>query len=261
MTIVRIRRRPAGADPTAGQLAEGEFGYAYASEKLFVGGVDGSTVTEVGGGSFMSLLTTTPGVATADKAAILDSNTEIDSWNVASLLTAQIFKTSLPVAAGFIKNDGSGNFLFGQTGAAATDLNTLTDVTLTSPASGEFLRNDGAGQFVNVLLGEADITDLQAYLLDITGESLGNLSDVTLTSPATNSNLRFNGSQWVDQTDLVGTAIQIDSGDVIITTTTKAYYLGDPATDGTWRFIRNGSDLEIQVRESGTYKAKTTITP
>ena len=116
MTIVRTRRSKLGLDPTGGQLAEGEFGYAYVSDKLFVGGVGGSTVTEVGGGSFMSLLTATPGVATADKAAILDSNTEIDVWNVASLLTSQLFKTSLPVAAGFVKNDGSGNFLFGQTG-------------------------------------------------------------------------------------------------------------------------------------------------
>ncbi|MCW5591054.1 MAG: hypothetical protein KIS74_03045 [Burkholderiales bacterium] len=38
-----------------------------------------------------------------------------------------------------------------------------------------------------------------------------------------------------------------------------AYHLGAPATDGTWRFIRSGTDLLIQRRESGTYVTKSTI--
>jgi hypothetical protein len=39
----------------------------------------------------------------------------------------------------------------------------------------------------------------------------------------------------------------------------KAYYLGMPLTDGSWRFIISGDDLLIQQRESGTYNTKQTI--
>lgn len=36
-------------------------------------------------------------------------------------------------------------------------------------------------------------------------------------------------------------------------------YLGDPATDGTWRVGRSGNDLVMERRESGTYVTKQTI--
>jgi len=40
---------------------------------------------------------------------------------------------------------------------------------------------------------------------------------------------------------------------------TQAYHLGDKDTDGTWRFIRSGNNLEIQRRELGSYVTKSTI--
>ncbi len=247
-TIIQIRRRPApGADPVGGQLAEGEFGYAFSSDKLFIGGEGGTTVLAVGGASFISLLTATPGVATADKAVVLDSNTEIDSWGVTGQVTADSYKTSATVGAGFVKNDASGNLLFGQTGEQSDlDLTDLADVTITTPAtnevltfngsewvnlvlpgfgvtklddlsdvtitlasSGDFLRHTGS-VFINttIIAGdlpththvEADITDLQAYLLDITGESIGDLSDVTIISVASGELLTFTGTVWENQT-------------------------------------------------------------
>lgn len=39
----------------------------------------------------------------------------------------------------------------------------------------------------------------------------------------------------------------------------KAFYLGDAATDGTWRFTRSGNNLVIERRESGSYVTKQTI--
>ena len=47
---------------------------------------------------------------------------------------------------------------------------------------------------------EADITDLQAYLLNITGEALGSLSDVTETSVANDEVLQYTGAGWENQT-------------------------------------------------------------
>lgn len=47
---------------------------------------------------------------------------------------------------------------------------------------------------------ESDITDLQSYLLDITGESLSDLSDVTITTIASGELLKWNGTAWVNNT-------------------------------------------------------------
>lgn len=52
--------------------------------------------------------------------------------------------------------------------------------------------------------------------------------------------------------------LQIDDSGLSIPSA-AAYYLGDPATDGSWRFVRSGDDLLIQQREAGTYNTKSTI--
>jgi len=50
------------------------------------------------------------------------------------------------------------------------------------------------------------------------------------------------------------------AGDIEIGSS-NAFYFGDPETDGTWRIIRNGSNLEFQLRESGGWTTKDSITP
>ena len=47
---------------------------------------------------------------------------------------------------------------------------------------------------------ESDITDLQSYLLDVTGESLSDLSDVTITSIASGELLKWTGAAWENNT-------------------------------------------------------------
>jgi hypothetical protein len=54
------------------------------------------------------------------------------------------------------------------------------------------------------------------------------------------------------------TGITIDSDGVIVASD-DAFYIGAKATDGTWRIVRNGNDLEIQRRESGSYVMKGKI--
>ena len=44
------------------------------------------------------------------------------------------------------------------------------------------------------------------------------------------------------------------------TTSTSAIYMGDKDTDGTWKIVRNGTDLEFSRRESGNYVTKSVIT-
>ncbi len=39
----------------------------------------------------------------------------------------------------------------------------------------------------------------------------------------------------------------------------NAYYMGDSATDGSWRIVRSGTDLVFERRESGSWVTKSTI--
>ena len=62
---------------------------------------------------------------------------------------------------------------------------------------------------------EADITDLKAYLLDITGENLDDLANITITTAAKGDVLVYNGTAWVDLTvGADGTIIVADSAEV-----------------------------------------------
>jgi hypothetical protein len=41
----------------------------------------------------------------------------------------------------------------------------------------------------------------------------------------------------------------------------EAFYVGDPATDGSWRIIRSGNNLLMERREIGAWVTKHTVTP
>jgi hypothetical protein len=84
-------------------------------------------------------------------------------------------------------------------GGGATNLNELTDVTITSVANNQALvYNNVSNQWEN----QAIPRDLEA------------LSDVDLTSPTTNQLLKYNGTQFVNAKANIG-----ELGDVVITGT------------------------------------------
>ncbi len=93
--------------------------------------------------------------------------------------------------------DLSGDTLSATGGSGA--LNDLSDVTISTPSTGQFIRKS-ASDWVNVDIVEADISDLQSYLLDITSEPIGDLSDVTITAIASDEILKWNGSTWINNT-------------------------------------------------------------
>jgi len=51
----------------------------------------------------------------------------------------------------------------------------------------------------------------------------------------------------------------VESLEALDTSATGALYLGDPATDGSWRITRSGNNLVIQRRESAVWTTKDTI--
>lgn len=73
----------------------------------------------------------------------------------------------------------------------------------------------------NISLTESQISDLQAYLLNLTGESIGSLSDVTLTSIVDGELLRWDGTKFINNTlaeaDIASaTSLSAHSGDATI---------------------------------------------
>lgn len=126
--------------------------------------------------------------------------------------------------------DGVSSFFMG-----ALDINNLSNVDLTTnpPSIGDHLEYDGTNWVPGTGTGATSLDDL---------------SDVTITSPSTDSVLQYDGANWIDRPD-----VELSS--------TNAYYLGDKDTDGTWRFVRSGSDLQVELREAGTYNSKGSFTP
>jgi len=77
--------------------------------------------------------------------------------------------------------------------------------------------------------------------------------DASITQPGivNTSAQEFNGVKTFDDGIIVDADIELSS--------TSTWYVGAPATDGTWKIVRSGTDLQISRREAGVYVVKATI--
>ena len=96
----------------------------------------------------------------------------------------------------------SQGFSGGGGGGGATDLDGLTDVTITSAASGQVLKYNGS-LFANATLGTSDLTDFSAAVNSaadarIAAAGVGDLSDVTVSSPSSGQVLKHDGSGFAN---------------------------------------------------------------
>ena len=126
-------------------------------------------------------------------------------------------------------------------------LSTLSDVTISAIASGELLKWNGSAWINNTLAeagisatghthNEADIDDLQAYILDITGDNLSALADATITDIASGELLKWNGSAWINNT----------IAEAAIAAASHAHGAGD-ITSGT--LVHEQGGLEADVKD------------
>ncbi len=116
-------------------------------------------------------------------------------------------------------------------------------------------------------------TNVNMFVVDASADMIG----IGLVDPAailhvqkTSEQLRlgYNTSNYTSFTTNSGGDLTItpSGGNLTIATadvdlaSDKAYYLGAPGTDGTWRIVRSGNHLLMQRREAGSYVTKTTIT-
>ena len=74
--VIKIKRSDSSANPGS-NLAKGELGYSYNSNKLFIG--DGSTYDVIGGQTYVEMLDHTAGTLTASSAIIVGADSKIDN--------------------------------------------------------------------------------------------------------------------------------------------------------------------------------------
>ncbi|MFA6152914.1 MAG: hypothetical protein WC716_16450 [Chitinophagaceae bacterium] len=94
----------------------------------------------------------------------------------------------------------------------------------------------------------------------LTTASAGQLGDYSINADGTIMAIH-NGTQWKylyfgDQSLLTTDSPSFTNVQAL---STGAFYLGNSTTDGTWRIIRNGANLEMQLRVSGAYVTKQII--
>jgi len=110
--------------------------------------------------------------------------------------------------------------------AAGTD--NSTDVTKTG--AGTYISL--AGQVLTVdEITESDVSDLGAYIENITGSPLSELQDVTITTPISGQVISWNGSTWVNAVSGNGDALVADGLDQFAQTTSLE--LKDTISDET----------------------------
>lgn len=99
---------------------------------------------------------------------------------------------------------------------------------------------------------EADISDLQSYLLDITGEIIGDLSDVVITTVGNEDILAYDtgSSKWINQT-------ASEAG--LATASALSTHLADTTTHGTTGDIVGISDTQTLTNKT-INTASNTIT-
>lgn len=127
-------------------------------------------------------------------------------------------------------------------------LNSLSDVTITSPSAAQVLYWDGA-KWVNAQIDYTEIsgaptslssfTNDPGFITDITAEFLGDLSNVVLTTPVNGNVLSYNGTNWINTAappaDISGSSIgQLTDVDTTTTPPTSGQGLVWNSSTGNW---------------------------
>ena len=136
--VIKIKRSDSSANPGS-NLAKGELGYSYNSNKLFIG--DGSTYDIIGGQTYVEMLDHTAGTLTASSALIVDANSKIDNLLVDNI---QINGNTISTGSGnLIIDPATGSIDFATGGAIEFDIVDGSATALTiSEGSNNYLTFD-----------------------------------------------------------------------------------------------------------------------
>jgi len=129
-------------------------------------------------------------------------------WSTNNLLTTAPFQT-----AGFMKADGDGTYSI-DSSTYLTSETSHSDVLVDGDfASAGFMKTNGSGTYS---------IDSSTYLTSLPAHALTDHSDVTITTPSDNQFLRHNGTNWVNETVTIPTALTNTDG--LTEGSTNLYY-------------------------------------
>jgi hypothetical protein len=238
--LIKIKRSTGTATPPS--LAEGELAVSFLSGKLFVG--NSSAVIPIGG-------VHSPGTLTANQALVANATSGIDKVIVANLVPSFVYANGAFGTDGqVLLSNSTGGVYWGQ---AASSLNDLTDVTISSVANNELLIYDAAsnqwenhsvsgntGQ-VNVAFASQNITvSLVPNVVVDTTLTVGNSTVNSVVNSTAVSTNTFNASQIT-----VGSNVSINTSTIFVgnSTVNTTIQAGNIALRGTQ--ISIGPDLVI----------------
>ena len=206
--LIKIKRSSGTAAPAS--LNEGELAVSFLSGKLFVGNT--TAVIPIGG-------VHSPGTLTANQALVANATSGIDKIIVANLQPTFIYANGASGTTGQVLLSNSTGGVFW--GTATSDLDSLTDVVLTSTANNQLLVYDntsgnwenhsinGTASQVNVSFSSQDITiSLESNVVINTLLTVGNSSvnAVVNSTSVTTSNLAATNTITVGSNVTVNTS-------------------------------------------------------
>ena len=206
--LIKIKRSSGTAAPAS--LNEGELAVSFLSGKLFVGNT--TAVIPIGG-------VHSPGTLTANQALVANATSGIDKIIVANLQPTFIYANGASGTTGQVLLSNSTGGVFW--GTATSDLDSLTDVVLTSTANNQLLVYDntsgnwenhsinGTASQVNVSFSSQDITiSLESNVVINTLLTVGNSSvnSVVNSTSVTTSNLAATNAITVGSNVTVNTS-------------------------------------------------------
>jgi hypothetical protein len=199
---------------------------------------------------------TTPGASALDDLSDVTVSSPADgqylkfsggSWSNQGLFLNQLSDVSVGgVATGDVLQ-WSGTVFFSDpiTDAMVPDILTFTQVQIASGSTNGIYDGASGREYIIFLASSLAVNHFQ-----VRNSPAG--SGPLLLTAGDDANVDLNLSPK-------GTG-QVISSNGFETSSVDAYHLGDKDTDGTWRFVRSGTDLEVERREAGSYVSKGSFT-